>query len=163
MDTGAFSRTSFGRTAWYDGDYADNPIAAHDGRLYNHEVGFDDGTDFLVNPVTAWVESSTIEIADGQDVMFGDLFVFDADFESSTDAGAELVHTLKAFDWPGDPQHGEQSAAARRITVMPYSFTGKKSIRIRGRAVALKVESSQVGSKWTLGVPRIRVRTDGER
>jgi hypothetical protein len=163
METGAFSRASFGRTAWYDGDYADNPIGAFNGRIYDHEIGYDDATDFVVNPLVAYVQSSSIEIADGQDVMFADLFIFDADFEASPDSGAELVHTLTASDWPGDADHGSTSATAKRLTVIPYTITGKKSIRLRGRSMSMRIESDKVGARWTLGVPRIRVRTDGER
>jgi hypothetical protein len=42
-------------------------------------------------------------------------------------------------------------------------FTGQVYTRVRGRQVALRVESTGVGTAWQLGAPRIDVRTDGRR
>jgi len=36
-------------------------------------------------------------------------------------------------------------------------------VRIRGRQMAFKVSSDELGVQWQLGVPRIDIRPDGRR
>ena len=53
------------RTAWVDRGVEENPIAAgRDGYLYNHEVGFDDGSTTPASAIT-YIESSQFDIGDG--------------------------------------------------------------------------------------------------
>ena len=47
------------------------------------------------------------------------------------------------------------------VTVEP--FTTQINTRIRGRQMALKIESTGIGVKWQLGYPRIDMRPDGRR
>jgi hypothetical protein len=42
-------------------------------------------------------------------------------------------------------------------------FTGIVYTRLRGRQMAFKIESNQLGCQWQLGVPRVDVRADGRR
>jgi hypothetical protein len=42
-------------------------------------------------------------------------------------------------------------------------FTQQVFVRIRGRQMALKVISNNLGVAWQLGVPRIDTRPDGRR
>ena len=42
-------------------------------------------------------------------------------------------------------------------------FTGQVYTRLRGRQMAFRIESNQLGVAWQLGSPRIDVRPDGRR
>jgi hypothetical protein len=42
-------------------------------------------------------------------------------------------------------------------------FTEQLSLRLRGRAVAVKIESDALGVAWRFGVPRFEMRSDGRR
>jgi hypothetical protein len=42
-------------------------------------------------------------------------------------------------------------------------FTGQVYTRIRGRQMAFRIESADVGVAWQLGAPRIDIRPDGRR
>jgi hypothetical protein len=52
------------RTAWIDRGVEQQPIAAStDYRLYEHEIGFDDGSTVPPSPIEAFVQSSPIDLA----------------------------------------------------------------------------------------------------
>ena len=54
------------RTAWTDVGIMENPIAAGaDGYLYYHEDGFDDGSTTPASALTAYIESSQLDIGEG--------------------------------------------------------------------------------------------------
>jgi hypothetical protein len=42
-------------------------------------------------------------------------------------------------------------------------FTGQVYTRIRGRQMAFRIESADIGVAWQLGSPRIDIRPDGRR
>jgi len=42
-------------------------------------------------------------------------------------------------------------------------FTGQVYTRIRGRQMAMKIESNQLDMTWQMGAPRIDIRPDGRR
>ena len=42
-------------------------------------------------------------------------------------------------------------------------FSGQIYTRIRGRQMIFKIESTQLGTTWQLGAPRIDIRQDGRR
>jgi hypothetical protein len=52
---------------------------------------------------------------------------------------------------------------ARSATVPIERFTQQTFVRLRGRAMALRIESEKVDTAWRLGSPRVSVRTDGRR
>jgi hypothetical protein len=54
----------------------------------------------------------------------------------------------------------EVTAAA--YTVTP-EFTGQINTRVRGRQLIMKVGSTNLGTAWQLGAPRIDIRPDGRR
>ena len=59
---------------------------------------------------------------------------------------------------------GDSSATVTRTATVPIEqFTGQAFVRIRGRQLALKIESDAVGVAWQLGVPRLDMRPDGRR
>jgi hypothetical protein len=52
---------------------------------------------------------------------------------------------------------------ALQRTYNVQQFTPQVNVRIRGRQMAFRVESSDLGVAWQLGVPRIDLRADGRR
>ena len=47
--------------------------------------------------------------------------------------------------------------------VITEEFTGQIYTRVRGRQLIFKIDSSQLGTTWQLGAPRIDIRPDGRR
>ena len=142
------------RTAWLDRGLKEYPVAAStDGYLYNHEDGPDaDGT-----AMSAYIESSPIEISAGEAYSFIRRLIPDVSFlNTANTANKELTMTIKAEDFPGT---GYVRSYASTVT----SDDTQNHVRIRGRAVGLRIESSNLGVTWRLGSPRIDVRQDGRR
>jgi hypothetical protein len=156
---------SLARTAWLD--FADQglPIATGtDNKLYDHEVGYDDGSTNPVTPISAYIQSSPFEIGDGDSMMFVRQIYPDVTFVESTVSQPSATFTLLAQNYPGAPE-GEQidSATAQAVATELNEFTQQVSLRLRGRAAAMRVESTGEGVAWRLGVPRFEMRTDGRR
>jgi hypothetical protein len=59
---------------------------------------------------------------------------------------------------------GSNNANITGTAMIPVEeFTGQVSTRIRGRQMAVKIESDQLNMTWQLGSPRIDIRQDGRR
>ena len=59
---------------------------------------------------------------------------------------------------------GESYAGVTRTATVPVEeFTGQVFVRVRGRQLAYKVSSSNLGVAWQLGSPRFDIRADGRR
>ena len=60
-----------------------------------------------------------------------------------------------------------QVISAQNYTTAPQytiqQFTGQVYTRLRGRQMAFRIESSDLGVAWQLGSPRIDIRQDGRR
>lgn len=143
-----------GRSAWIDVTVLGNPISADtNGFIYQHEIGYDNNT----LPMQTYFESGYWAISDGNDMAFVDWIMPDMQF--GTFAGnkdAILQITFKATDYPGDTP---------RI-YGPYSFTQATeyiNTRIRGRLMAIRVESQDAGSFYRLGRIRYRWAPAGRR
>ena len=152
------------RTAWVARGVFGYPIAASiDGYLYYHEFGINDGS---VNPpvgIGAYIESNPIDLADGDQFMFVSRIVPDMTFRNSL-SSPSATFTLKAKDFPGSAFLGTASQTTTRSASVPVEqYTGELFVRIRGRSMALRVESDQLDTAWRLGAPRIEVRPDGRR
>ena len=152
------------RTAWVDRGTSLNPIAAGlDGYLYFHESGLNDGSTNPATPLSAFVQSAPINLGDGDQFMFVSRLIPDLTFRNSV-SGPVATMTLTAQNFPGGAFFGNQpSPVARSVAVPIEQFTNQTFVRLRGRAMALKVESNKVGTSWRLGSPRVDLRTDGRR
>jgi len=152
------------RTAWDAGGVSGFPIAASpDGNIYFQENGFSDGSTNPPSPISSFVESSGVDIGDGQQFMSVKRIIPDVGFRNST--GDPLVtFTLNARTYPGSGTTQTQSGNTSRSVASPIEkYTEQLDVRIRGRAVSLRVESNQVNTQWRLGTPRIDLRPDGRR
>jgi hypothetical protein len=49
------------------------------------------------------------------------------------------------------------------VSVPVEQFTEQVYVRLRGRQMALRVETNDLGSAWQVGKPRIDIRPDGRR
>lgn len=152
------------RTAWIDRGVSLRPIAAAmDGYLYTHEVGVNDGSQNPPAPLSAYVQSSPVDFGDGDQFMFATRVIPDITFRGSAN-GALANMVLTAQNTPGGVFFGTQTSPVQRTAVVPIEqHTEQAYVRIRGRAMALRVESNTTGTSWRLGSPRIDVRTDGRR
>jgi hypothetical protein len=152
------------RTAWVDRGTSLNPIAAGlDGFLYSHENGVNDGSTNPPSPLDAFIQSSATDLGDGEQFMFVSRLIPDLTFRSSTNDPLATI-TLTAQNFPGGAFFGDQpSPVARSVPVPVEQFTQQTFVRLRGRAMALKIESNKVGTAWRLGSPRVDLRTDGRR
>lgn len=153
------------RTAWVDRGVNETPIAAgRDGYLYNHEVGFDDGSTNPASPIVAYIESSQFDIGDGDQFSFVRRLIPDLTFRNSTAETPTANFTVKARNFPGGAYLQDNSKAVEKTASVPVEqFTQDAHIRLRGRSIAIKVDSSTTGTGWRLGSPRIDVRSDGRR
>ena len=149
------------RTAWMDRGIFDNPIAAGPGNyLYTQESGFDgDGS-----AITAYIESSQIDIGDGDQFAFIKRLIPDLTFRDSTAASPSANFTIKTRNFPGgDYLQSTEKAITKSASVPVEQFTDQVHLRLRGRSFAMRVESDDSGVGWRLGSPRLDIRPDGRR
>ena len=153
------------RTAWTDRGVNDLPIAAsNDGYLYTHETGFDDGSTNPPSPINSYVESSQIDIGEGDKFLFVNRLIPDLTFRNSTAIGPTVDFTLKTRNAPGGAYLQENLKPVEKSTSVPVEqFTEDVHVRLRGRSVAIKIENNTTGVGWRLGSPRIDIRPDGRR
>ena len=152
------------RTAWYDNAISNLPIAAStDGYIYFHEDGVNDGSTNPPSPISSYIESSAIDMGDGDQFMFVSRILPDLTFRNST-ATPVATFQVSARDFPGANFDQTNSGNAVRTSTAPVEqFTEQLFFRLRGRSMALKVSSDTLGTQWRLGTPRADMRTDGRR
>jgi len=153
------------RTAWLDRDNEPNPVAAFtDGYLYLHEDGLDDGTTTPASAINAYIESSDIEIEDGNNFIFCREVVPDLSFNGSIATEPSADFTIEGRKEPGASYIDEPVKEANATKVTPTeNYTQNLYVRVRGRGVRLRVASDTTGVFWRLGSPRLRIRPDGRR
>ena len=158
------------RTAWFDAGLRDYPQAAtYSYNLVNHELGYDDNETGVVLPINAYIESAEFDIQDGHNLGFVYRILPDVTFSGSTSASPSVTMTLIPMMNSGsgynDPQSlaGSSSAAVTRTsTSVIEQFTGQVYVRVRGRQMIFKIESTDLGNAWQLGAPRIDIKPDGK-
>lgn len=153
------------RTAWVDRNVLSFPIAiSPDGYVYYHEYGLNDGS---VNPpvaLTPYIESSVIDMGDGDQFMFATRVIPDLTFRNSTNESPTATITIKARNFPGGAYFASDSDPVTKTTSLPVEqFTNELYVRLRGRSMSLRVESNQTNTAWRLGDPRVDLRTDGRK
>lgn len=164
----AWSYGSLARTAWLDRGINDYPLATGtDYYLYDHEFGLDDGSTNPPSAISSHVESSQIDIGDGERFAFIRRLIPDVTFGGSTATSPTATFTLKTRNFPGgaylssDNSSVTQTEAATSTVV--EQFTNQAFVRLRGRSFALRVASSGEQVQWRLGSPRVEVRQDGRQ
>ena len=152
------------RTAWHERGVSGFPIAAStDGYIYFHENSFNDGSTNPPSAISSYIESSAIDIGDGEQFMFMSRVLPDLTFRNSTGTPT-ATFTMSARDFPGaDFDQTNSKTTVRTATSPVEQYTDQLFMRLRGRSLALKVSSNQVNTQWRLGSPRIDMRPDGRR
>ena len=157
---------SLARSSWADRDVYSNPYATEfdsdddtstittiygtkAGRtfVYAHETGVNaEGS-----AMTAHVESGDMDIADGDQFMSMSRFI--PDFKNQV---GNVDVTIKTRPYPSGTQtsHGSYTVS---------TSTKKQDTRIRGRQLAVRVESDAVDDNWRYGTIRLELRPDGTR
>ena len=156
---------TMGRAAWADTGLVQHPLAStSDGQVYFQEFGLDDGSANPPAPLTPFIESSVVDMGEGDQFMFASRLIPDITFRSSSATSATALMSLSARNFPGDAFSGADSNPVVKTATLPVErFTDQLFIRIRGRSLSLRVESAQLGTAWRLGSPRLDIRTDGRR
>lgn len=148
---------SLPRTCWLDRGVQTLPIAAApDNYLYNHETGFDDGSQSPSVPIEAYIRSSPVDIGDGEQFAFISRMIPDVGFRNSTASSPSVDITTRVRNYSG----GEY---LRTKTSVVSDETEKVDLRLRGRQMSLLVESADIGVAWRLGSMRYDIKPDGRR
>jgi len=145
---------SLSRSAWLDRGLKPYPVAAaFNGYLYQHEIGSDDDG----SAMTAYIQSSPLEIAEGDNFVFASRLIPDISFEKSSDmALQQATFTVNTERFPGTGYTGSVSTTVSNTAT-------QNRIRARGRAFGLRVETDGLGVAWRLGATRLEIRPDGRR
>jgi hypothetical protein len=164
---------TMGRTAWLDSGITEYPMAAtYANNIVQHENGVDDGT-YGVNallPIEATITSAEFDIGDGHQFAFINRILPDVTFRGSTSENPAISMTLLPLNNSGSGYTNPASVGGtntapvvRSATVPVEQFTGQVFVRVRGRQMSIKVNSTALGVQWQLGSPRIDIRPDGRR
>jgi hypothetical protein len=159
------------RTAWIDAKLRDYPIAATYSRnLVYQEFGADCNETGTTFPINAYVVSAEFDLDDGDKFVLVNRVLPDVTFDGSTADSPVLTMTLLPLSNSGSgynnplSQGGNSSNTVNLTAVLPIeAYTGEVFTRIRGRQLAMRVESTGLGVKWQLGAPRLDMRPDGRR
>jgi hypothetical protein len=153
------------RTAWIDRGIEDYPrSAAADGYVYFHEIGQDDGSTNPPSPIVSYIESSPVEIGQGNQFGFAWRMIPDLDFRNSSAPSPTVDFVLEAQDFSGSNFSQTANNNTTLTATLPIAqFTDQTYFRLRGRMLTLRVRSDQLGVAWRLGVPRVDIRSDGRR
>ncbi len=153
------------RTCWVDRGVDELPIAASpDHYLYEHESGFDDGSTAPATALLAHIESSQIDLGDGDQFAFLSRIIPDITFRDSTTTNPAVTFTLGVRNFPGGNYlHTDANSVDKTSSVPVEQFTKEIRTRLRGRSFNLKIENTGTETAWRLGTPRVEVRPDGRR
>jgi hypothetical protein len=158
------------RTAWLDSGLLDFPIAAtYINNLVQHEDGIDDNSTATPTAIESYISSSEFDIGDGHNFGFVWRILPDLTFSnstlSSTNQQPQVNMTLYGLynSGSGSVDNAGQAVVKGTTYVITEEFTGQIYTRVRGRQMIFKIASTQLGTTWQLGAPRIDIRQDGRR
>jgi hypothetical protein len=143
-----------GRSAWIDQSVLGPPIGAGPNQvIYQHEVGYNaDGS--AMNPIFT---TGYWSIGEGEDFYFVDQFI--PDFKYGLQGGsqaANMLVTIFVVNYPNDTP--TVKGPYPMSTAIQYIST-----RLRGRQLAITVQSADLNSWWRIGECRYRAAPAGRR
>ena len=159
------------RSAWLDSGLRAYPIAAtYINNIVNHEFGVDDNSTDVPAPIAATITSAEFDLDDGHNFMFIWRTLPDITFRGSPASSPSATMYLLPLKNSGSGYTtpasvgGSNNYDVTRTAVLPVEeFTGQIFTRVRGRQMAMKIESTGLGVTWQLGAPRLDMRPDGRR
>lgn len=144
------------RTVWEDNNTFQYPLGIDNvaANLYYQEVGYTADSSALA----ANLEGAYFDQEGGNNILFVNKFVPDfSNLADNTPYSGTLQISLKARKYPGGPV----------ITKGPFPVAGstqKVSTRLRGRELAIQIQSSTSSSlPWRMGQFRMAIERDGLR
>jgi len=82
----------------------------------------------------------------------------------SSASSPSVTLTVTPHDYPGAAYGSGDSNAVQASVVLPVEqYTTQVYTRIRGRQIAFRVASSDLGVAWQMGAMRLGIRPDGRR
>jgi hypothetical protein len=167
------------RTAWLDSPLRAEPMSAigyNSGGAYTNsavvyqETTVDNNETSTPVAIESYVQSSDFDIGDGHNFGFVWRLIPDLTFDGSTSAAPTAYFTVRPRQNPGadygssdNPFVKSALSYASTTTYNVQQFTQQVYVRIRGRQMAFRISSTDLGTQWQLGAPRIDVRPDGRR
>jgi hypothetical protein len=162
---------SLARTAWLDSSLREYPMATnYENRIIYQELGTDDVEGEFPVAFTAFIQSADFDIGDGNKFAFVWRMLPDINFTGSNVDKPSVTMTLKPRRNAGAPYSPADAptiaskdnyTGGRQYNIQ--EFDGQVNTRIRGRQMALRVESTGLGVAWQLGDIRIDAKSDGSR
>lgn len=129
-----------------------------------HEVGNDDNSVNPALPIEAYIETSDFDIQDGQSFGYVWRMLPDLNFTGSTVTNPAVTLTVKPRQNSGTNYTTADTPTVTRTATIPIQqYTGQVYTRVRGRQMAFRVDSTDLGVAWQMGMMRIDVRPDGRR
>lgn len=162
------------RTAWVDMGIRKYPIAATSGNIIvYHESAVDNGETNPPSAINAYIQSADFDIGEGNNYSFVSRMVPDITFNGS-DTPAATTPAVRFIMRPRQNPGANYNAAPNMNIVSAQSYNGTQTYnvqeyteivytRVRGRQMALRIESDTVGTQWQLGTPAFDIRMDGRR
>lgn len=166
------------RTTWVDSGTIPFPLATSNGYVYRHEDGNNDGQPAGAAPlaIDSFIQSADMGIDEGDFFVLTKRVIPDVNFTNSetTDpvTGAALTPevqvTVGVRNFPGaslsSSDVGGNTLTREVITTATIDqYTNQVFVRARGRQMAFKIASEDVGVQWQLGMARVDFKPDGKR
>ena len=160
------------RTAWLDSGLRQFPMAADglNNRILFHEANVDDVSGLTPVPIEAYIQSSDFDIGDGHNFGFVWRILPDLTFNGSNVNQPKVTMTVRPRRNSGTPygtaDSPEVASTQNYTNTRTYDvqeFDGQVYTRLRGRQMAFRITSTDLGVAWQLGTPRIDIRNDGRR
>lgn len=162
---------TMGRTAWLDSSLRDFPMSAdYNNRVLYHEANVDDVSGLTPVPINAHIQSADFDVGDGDRFAFIWRILPDINFNGSNVNQPSVTMTIKprrnagAVYSPADTpvvQSANNYSLTRSYNIQ--EFNGQVYTRLRGRQMALRIESNDLGVAWQLGSIRADIKVDGRR
>ena len=144
--------------------------ARDSNKLVDHEKGKGDKQTGVTAAITASITWSEFDLDDGHSFVLINRMLPDVTFDGSSATNTAASMTISPMANAGSgynnplSEGGNSSATVTRSATVPIEqFTGQVYLRVRGRQIAFKMESTAEGVAWQLGSPRLDMRPDGRR
>jgi hypothetical protein len=160
------------RSFWLDSPLRQYPMAADvlNNRILYHEAAVDDVSGLTPVPIEAYIQSSDFDIGDGHNFGFVWRILPDITFNGSNVNQPKVTMTVRPRRNSGTnygvADSPEVDSAQNYTSQRNYDvqlFDGQVYTRLRGRQMAFRITSTDLGVAWQLGTPRIDIRNDGRR
>jgi hypothetical protein len=162
---------TMGRTAWLDSGLRQYPMAAdYNQRILFHEANVNDVSGLTPEPIYAYIQSADFDIGDGDRFAFVWRILPDINFTGSNVDKPTVQMEIKPRRNAGAPYSPADNPTVQSqdnyTNVRSYNiqeFDGQVYTRLRGRQMALRIESNALGVAWQLGSIRADIKPDGRR